>query len=143
MLEWARIWGALGFCAGPGAAETPSLFRLPLPLFRLPLPEGCFLTVLFALEPNSATPSTPTLGLQLCGNLPAGSLYFQILRNGEWEFYDGVPVGMFLVKNSYFWIWDKCFFLKMLVFYSPSPSPSRTFWRVRTLTICYVWGYFL
>jgi hypothetical protein len=35
------------------------------------------------------------LGLQLCGNLPAGSLYFEILKNGEWEFYNGVAVGMF------------------------------------------------
>jgi hypothetical protein len=32
------ILGSFRFCAGPGAAETPSLFRLPLPLFRLPLP---------------------------------------------------------------------------------------------------------
>ncbi len=51
--------------------------------------------MLFALEPNSATPSTPTLGLQLCGNQPAGSLYFQILRKDEVRLYNGVPKGMF------------------------------------------------
>jgi hypothetical protein len=64
--------------------------------FHLPLPEGCFLTVLFALEPNSATPSTPILGLQVCGATPAGSLYFQILRKDEIDFYyASVPVGIF------------------------------------------------
>jgi hypothetical protein len=63
--------------------------------FRLPLPEGCFLTLFFALEPNSATPSTPTLGMQLCGNPSVGRFFFRILTNGKREIYEGVPAGMF------------------------------------------------
>jgi hypothetical protein len=66
------------------------------PLFRHSLSPGCFLTVLFALEPHPATPSTPTLGLQLCGYLPNGKLYSRNLRNGETEFLlDSLSVGMF------------------------------------------------
>jgi hypothetical protein len=50
----------------------------------------------FALdEPNLATPSTTTLGLQLCGNSPVSSLFLRVLRNGEWFFLDSDPVGMF------------------------------------------------
>ncbi len=59
------------------------------------LTEGCFLTILFALEPKSATPSTPTLGLAICGVTPAGFLQVCILTNGEEELHESVPAGMF------------------------------------------------
>jgi hypothetical protein len=99
LLEWACIHSVgLGFAWDlvlKPLTFTPRLCATTMTAFRLPLPEGCFLTMLFALEPNSAAPTTPTLGLQLCGSPPAGSLFLKILRNAESEFLDSVPVGMF------------------------------------------------
>jgi hypothetical protein len=54
--------------------------------------EGCFLSILFTLEPHSATPSTPTSGLCLCGWASTGTLGF----TQEFEHYPGsTSVGMF------------------------------------------------
>jgi hypothetical protein len=49
----------------------------------------------FALEPNSATPSTPTLRLGICASGPTGSLSVRIYTKGEIETHGSVPVGMF------------------------------------------------
>ena len=51
--------------------------------------------MLFALEPNSAIPSTPTLEMQMCAYTPTGYLLVKIIRNGEVENHLGAPVGMF------------------------------------------------
>jgi hypothetical protein len=51
--------------------------------------------MLFALEPNSATPATPTFGLAICGYTQLGSLIIRILTNGKVEIHVSRPVGMF------------------------------------------------
>jgi hypothetical protein len=50
----------------------------------------------FVLEPNSATPSTLTLGLAICGHAPRGSLEVRISNTeGIIEYHPSVPVRMF------------------------------------------------
>ena len=57
--------------------------------------------MLFALEPDSATPSTPTFGLAICGNTQLGSLILRILTKGEVLLDVSVPVGMFADGGSH------------------------------------------
>jgi hypothetical protein len=57
--------------------------------------------MLFALEPDSATPSTPTFGLVICGNTQLGSLIVRILTKGKVLLDISVPVGMFADGGSH------------------------------------------